>query len=67
MALTVVDRPGSATTSPLAPEAQQGLAHRSAAHSEPVCELAVLELLPGQEGAIDDGVAKAPVDIVAEE
>ena len=65
--LTVVDRPGNATTSPLVPEPQQRLAHRRAAHSEPVGELAVLQLLPGREGAVDDGVAQASVDVVAEQ
>jgi hypothetical protein len=48
-------------------QAQQGLAHRGAADPEPEGELAVLELLAGQEGAVDDGVPQAQVDVITEQ
>ncbi len=48
-------------------KSQEGLADGRAAHSEPLGELGILQLLAGGEGAVDDGVTEAPVDVVAEE
>ena len=65
--LTVVERPGWATTSPASREPQQRLADRSTADAEPGRELQVAQLLAGGERAVDDGVAQATVDVVAQQ
>ena len=65
--LTVVERPGWATTSPAS--ASRSSASRTGVRLTPshVGELDVAQLLAGGERAVDDGVAQAAVDVVAEQ
>ena len=48
-------------------QSEQRLAHGGAAHAQPFGEFPVLELLTWSERAVDDGVADADEDVIAQE